>query len=103
MTIDHRATSPLTTRQMRQFASLKPDVKAMRAMLDDLMLRLAVVEGLRPRVHVPYAHGHPTGNYHVPSWESGACNRLSKNSEIREFTEHDAAKLLDRCTFCRGW
>ena len=103
MTIDRRATSPLTERQTRQYENVKADVKALRALCDDVTLRLAVVEGLRPRVHVSYAHGHPTGNYHLPSWESGACKKLSRNTEVREFTEHDAAKLLVRCDFCQRW
>ena len=72
-------------------------------MFDDVTLQPAVVGGFRPRVHVSYADGHPTGGYHLPSWDSLACGKLSWNTEVREFTADDAAKLLVWCKFGWGW
>ncbi len=103
MTIDHRASAPLTDRQASRLRTLKGEGKALLALMNDFTNEVAKALGGRPRVRVSYAHGHPTGNYHMEPWESGACKKLTRNSEVRVFTEHDAAKLLDRCSFCSGW
>lgn len=103
MTIDHRASAPLTDRQATRLQTLKGEGKALLALVDEFANEVAKALGHRPRVRVSYADGHPTGNYHMEAWESGACQKLNRNSEVRVFAEHDAAKLLDRCSFCTGW
>ncbi len=79
---------------------IKQEGKALLALMDEYVGKLAVLTGSQERVLVPFStHGYPNGNYHRDA-PHARCGRISRRTELRYVSEHDAAKLLRRCRFC---
>jgi hypothetical protein len=88
-----------TASEVAALQAIRMELKGLLALQDEQVQALAVAVGSRAKVRVPYSvHGIPNGNYHKAD---GHCGKITRITYTRTFSEHDAAKLLERCRFCR--